>query len=427
MAKEGLLRPAKRARKDEAGGSAASATAGGEIATIGAATVEVEEAAKAVGVTAAQATGTSTAAAVSKPRRGRSPKKTQEAVAVPANEGQPAAKGSAQVAGASQAPEPSKPRRGRPLKRSAAAVTGEGDEEDPIGAGLVIGDLSQSSHGRSPKRPRVTVAVETDKVNDQDALLNRLTAKARGKLPVSRQEDMRASSDKVPVRAAPRQKARGRQMGRKHVSAVAGGGAAAAGKSSAARLRTNRLGRVVQGAGVPPALLSHHESQQGSQPWWEQEEIFESRPAVRLGMPDNLKSLLVDDWENVTKNVQLVSLPVQYPVNTILDHYLAHEQDPSTASHPREPGSPEADLLDEFVQGLREYFEKALGRLLLYRLERDQYAEVRSWWEGGLAQYEHLRGAADVYGAEHLLRLFGKCFEIKPLFFFWKTIVLVKS
>ena len=142
-----------------------------------------------------------------------------------------------------------------------------------------------------------------------------------------------------------------------------------------------------------------------------QEDSFVARPSVRMVVPDHVKSILVDDWENVTKNLQLVSLPCDHTVNKILDAYYAHEKEN------RRVGSPDADLLDEFVQGLREYFELALGKILLYRLERDQFFQVREWWENPTAEHEGIKGPADVYGAEHLARLFGKSFPPPPLLF----------
>jgi MRG len=92
-----------------------------------------------------------------------------------------------------------------------------------------------------------------------------------------------------------------------------------------------------------------------------QEESFHAKPAVKLIIPDHIKAILVDDWENVTKNLQLVPLPAAQPVNSILNDYLQYEKPR------RQAGSASADILDEVVAGLKEYFEKCLGRILLYR------------------------------------------------------------
>jgi hypothetical protein len=134
-----------------------------------------------------------------------------------------------------------------------------------------------------------------------------------------------------------------------------------------------------------------------------QEEAFHSRPEIRIPTTDKMKSILVDDWENVTKNLWLVPLPSKTPVSLILSTYFEEEKGK------RRLGSPEADLLEEITSGLIEYFGVSLGRVLLYTFERDQYAEIRSRWEetAGDETWEQ-QGCADTYGAEHLVRLFGK-------------------
>lgn len=101
-----------------------------------------------------------------------------------------------------------------------------------------------------------------------------------------------------------------------------------------------------------------------------QEESFYARPSIRINVPDHLKNLLVDDWENVTKSLLLVPLPSQAPANYIIDDYFNEEK------MNRRLGSPEADILEEFCAGLKMYFEKAVGKILLYRFERSQLAEV---------------------------------------------------
>lgn len=135
----------------------------------------------------------------------------------------------------------------------------------------------------------------------------------------------------------------------------------------------------------------------------EQEETFHNRPMIKIPIPDYIKSLLVDDWEEVTKNLALVPLPAQKPVNAIIDEYFAAEK------KKRFPGSADMDLLEEVVAGTREYFDIALGRMLLYRFERQQYLEVRKAWAEQKGEWKGKSCAGDTYGAEHLCRMIGEC------------------
>ncbi|TEA18194.1 Chromatin modification-related protein eaf3 [Colletotrichum sidae] len=128
------------------------------------------------------------------------------------------------------------------------------------------------------------------------------------------------------------------------------------------------------------------------------EEHFTARPSIKLPVPDHIKAMLVDDWENITKNNQLVPVPHPHPVEEILNDYLAYER-PN-----REEGSANMDILEEVVAGLREYFDKCLSRILLYRFERIQYHEIRKVWEKAGENDKH-KSVCDTYGAEHLCRL----------------------
>lgn len=56
------------------------------------------------------------------------------------------------------------------------------------------------------------------------------------------------------------------------------------------------------------------------------------------------------------------------------------------------------DSVAEILKGIRSYFDKALPVMLLYKKERRQYQE---------AIVDDI-SPSTVYGAEHLLRLFGK-------------------
>ncbi|GAA5832288.1 hypothetical protein JCM11251_004308 [Rhodosporidiobolus azoricus] len=123
---------------------------------------------------------------------------------------------------------------------------------------------------------------------------------------------------------------------------------------------------------------------------WAEEEYMK-RPEVKISIPDNLKVQLVDDWEAITKNQQLVPLPRNPSVDTILDEWMIYLQNEEEDKR---------RIAAEVAAGLGLYFNKALGNNLLYRFERGQYQE----------QYKQLQGTdkqmSSVYGGEHLLRLF---------------------
>lgn len=148
-----------------------------------------------------------------------------------------------------------------------------------------------------------------------------------------------------------------------------------------------------------PTPLSHPPSTQ--------EEDYLRRPAIRLFIPDGLKSILVDDWEKVTKEAKLAVVPSPTPISQFLNEYYASE------AETRRPGSADADILEEVVAGVREYFNKALGRVLLYRFERGQFYEVLKQVESGHGEHAG-KQLTDMYGCEHLLRLFGKPISLIP-------------
>ncbi|KIY48324.1 MRG-domain-containing protein [Fistulina hepatica ATCC 64428] len=125
------------------------------------------------------------------------------------------------------------------------------------------------------------------------------------------------------------------------------------------------------------------------------------RPEMKLNIPESLKVKLVDDWEAVTKNNQLVTVPREPSVEQILaefEEYVKKEQ----PSHLREP----TVLISSITSGLQIYFDRALGSNLLYRFERPQYATVRERYiTGQQVIIGQEREMSAVYGAEHLLRM----------------------
>lgn len=158
------------------------------------------------------------------------------------------------------------------------------------------------------------------------------------------------------------------------------------------------------------------------------------KPEIKISIPDSLRVQLVDDWENVTKKGLVVPLPRSPTVKDILKMYRDHVA--AKKKEGKVVGSNAAlSVLDEVLQGLEVYFDKALGNNLLYRSERQQYLQVRRHGvdQGGSPETsatvggsktsrggtsaglgvnsstsEEERAPSEIYGAEHLLRLFGE-------------------
>jgi len=125
----------------------------------------------------------------------------------------------------------------------------------------------------------------------------------------------------------------------------------------------------------------------------ELEEFLE--PQVRVPIPFLLKKTLVDDWEWVTRSNLLVPLPRKPTVQDILKTYLDGKLKKKTGPN----ANSTLNIHQEFADGLQDYFDRALGTILLYRHERAQYQQ-------GFRDKQPKAQASSHYGAEHLLRLF---------------------
>ncbi|KAI0740407.1 MRG-domain-containing protein [Earliella scabrosa] len=126
------------------------------------------------------------------------------------------------------------------------------------------------------------------------------------------------------------------------------------------------------------------------------------KPEMKLNVPEPLKVLLVDDWEAVTKNNQLVGLPRKPNVVELLDEFKAHVLAQASSTQLKDPKV----LLPTIIAGLQTYFDRALGANLLYRFERPQYAEIRKKYvTGPTVQVGQEKEMSAIYGAEHFLRM----------------------
>ncbi|KAI8824454.1 MRG-domain-containing protein [Fimicolochytrium jonesii] len=120
------------------------------------------------------------------------------------------------------------------------------------------------------------------------------------------------------------------------------------------------------------------------------EDLSHDAPYLKLDMPRHLKEHLRDEYQHVAKDHSLLTLPRDPSVTQILEDY---------ENYSSESGDTSMDELRSVLQGLKLYFNTGLKNILLYRSERAQYnAHVKKSLEG--------KAACDIYGAEHLLRLF---------------------
>jgi len=121
----------------------------------------------------------------------------------------------------------------------------------------------------------------------------------------------------------------------------------------------------------------------------DQMRLIVKKVEIKLNLPAVLKKQLVDDWDWITREKKIVSLPRKPTVAEILDLFL----------QTKKKGGQSEKIFNEVIEGIRIYFDKALGTLLLYRFERPQYSDLTK---------KQAKPLSEVYGAEHLLRLFVK-------------------
>lgn len=99
----------------------------------------------------------------------------------------------------------------------------------------------------------------------------------------------------------------------------------------------------------------------------------------------------------------VVPLPREITVVDMLKSYrdaamLAKKEGSPSATATNPTSSSEADIFDEVMSGIKLYFDRALGNILLYRFERQQYLAIKKKYPD--------RPMSEIYGPEHLLRLF---------------------
>ena len=121
-------------------------------------------------------------------------------------------------------------------------------------------------------------------------------------------------------------------------------------------------------------------------------------PIVEIPMPEKLRQQLVSDWKCVMDDQKMFVLPARVPIIQICRTFM---------DYCNSKGEKMDDLL-AYVVSLRKFFDLAVGKHLLYALERRQYMIIRAEME------KSGKTPSEVYGPDHLLRLFAKLPDLLP-------------
>jgi mortality factor 4-like protein 1 len=124
---------------------------------------------------------------------------------------------------------------------------------------------------------------------------------------------------------------------------------------------------------------------------------------IRVELSASLKRELITQWERVTLQGELLSLPRSVTAAEVLRRFEADAKKKARSAE-------QAELAADCAAGLKAYFDGALYSSLLY-------AEEHAQAEAALVSHKNTkrREPSEVYGAEHLLRLFVKLPELMPL------------
>ncbi|CAF0966753.1 unnamed protein product, partial [Brachionus calyciflorus] len=122
----------------------------------------------------------------------------------------------------------------------------------------------------------------------------------------------------------------------------------------------------------------------------------------RILMPENLRILLIDDFDFIIQQNRIVQLPSKKSVVNILNEYIDYKLNKGYLDewdhideNKLEEHNKYAEKLNETVNGLIRYFNIMLGSQLLYKFERLQYSDMLNL----------KKPMSEIYGPIHFVRL----------------------
>lgn len=96
---------------------------------------------------------------------------------------------------------------------------------------------------------------------------------------------------------------------------------------------------------------------------------------VKIRIPDELKPILVDDWELIVNQNQLLKLPPKYSIDRILCEYY------SSKKQSKLPQQQSIEGYESFILNLKKYFNFLIEKDLLYPMEVEQLSYLKLNYE----------------------------------------------
>jgi len=115
---------------------------------------------------------------------------------------------------------------------------------------------------------------------------------------------------------------------------------------------------------------------------------------TQMDFPLILQKKILEDYEQIVQQKCIVTLPSKPSISTILNAFLDD----------RKPEEDKGKSIRSVVDGIQLYFERAIGTILLYRFERQQYQQIFESSDNSIDPFK----MCQVYGVIHLLRLLSK-------------------
>ena len=132
----------------------------------------------------------------------------------------------------------------------------------------------------------------------------------------------------------------------------------------------------------------------------ESEEQYKTKLEIKIKIPEELKSYIVDDWVQICQKKRLCVLPAKITADQLITEYTRVK----TLNKAEKMKNNKEKAIIEVTAGVREYFNVMLSSQLLYKHERSQYDQMIKSDPGMVP--------SKTYGVVHLLRLFTKLGEI---------------